>query len=66
MGYEQIVNLPYSIFLSLMKHNQMMDLEETPEGRDYLDKLRRLNTTEADLGSLRKLAGYKVERGSET
>jgi hypothetical protein len=59
MGYEQLLNLPYPIFLSLLRENQIMDLKETEEGRKYLAQIERLNVTTPDFNKLRSKGGYK-------
>lgn len=63
MSHPEIMGLSYALFLSYLKHNQIMDLQETPEGREYLAKVERLSTKEADLDSLRRLSGYQKKGG---
>lgn len=59
MGYMEIINLPYSIFLSYLKYNRIFDLQQTEEGRKYLEQVERSKQTEPDIDSLRNLTGYK-------
>lgn len=59
MSHTEILNLPYAIFLSYLKHYQMFDLMSTPEGREYLEKVERLKQTTPDFNKLRKVSGYK-------
>lgn len=61
MGYEEVMRLPYPIFLSLLRENRLMDLMETPEGREYLEKIERLKVTTPDFNKLSQLNGYKKE-----
>ncbi|MGX1902433.1 hypothetical protein ACT3HK_13955 [Thermolongibacillus altinsuensis] len=60
MSHTEIMNLPYAIFLSYLKHYQMFDLMSTPEGREYLEKVERAKQTEPDFAKLRKVSGYKA------
>lgn len=64
MGYEQIMELPYPIFLSYLKHNRIMDMQETPEGREYLEKIERIKVKTPDFAKLRQVSDYK-QRGGE-
>ncbi|MFS0776087.1 hypothetical protein ABC255_08785 [Neobacillus sp. 3P2-tot-E-2] len=59
MGYKEIMKLNYPIFLSLLRENQIMDLKETEEGREYLRQIERLKVTTPDIGKLSKLGGYQ-------
>ncbi|WP_273130021.1 hypothetical protein [Bacillus weihaiensis] len=61
LNHYQLLKLPYSIYLLYLKHHQILDLQETQEGRDYLAKLSRLTNKEADLSSLRRFGGYKTQ-----
>ncbi|WP_226087486.1 hypothetical protein [Mesobacillus sp. S13] len=58
MGYDELLNLPYPIFLSLLRENQILDLKETSEGREYLEKIERLNVTTPDFGKLSGLSRF--------
>lgn len=63
MDYFTIMKLSYPIFLSYLKHEYIAELKSTEEGRKYLAQCERLSVKEADLSSLRQLAGYKAEGG---
>lgn len=65
MGFSELMKIPYAVFLSYLKHNRLMDLQETPQGREYLSQIERLKIIEPDLGSLRQLSGYKQAEGGE-
>jgi hypothetical protein len=60
MSHTEIMNLPYAIFLSYLKHYQMFDLMSTEEGREYLEKVKRIKQTEPNFAKLRKVSGYKA------
>lgn len=59
MNYEALMDLPYAIFLSLLKQFRLMDIQSTEEGRDLLRKSEILNTKEADISSVRQLNAYQ-------
>jgi hypothetical protein len=59
MSHAEIMNLPYAIFLSYLKHYQMFDLMSTEEGRKYLEQVERIKQTEPDFAKLRQVSGYK-------
>ena len=61
MGYFEVMRLPYSIFLSLLKWGQIFILEQTQEGRDILYEESTIHQTEPDLGKLRQLSGYQTK-----
>lgn len=63
MSHTEIMNLPYCLFLSYLKHNKIMDLQETEAGREYLSKCERLKVTTPDLSKLRQATGYKTKAG---
>lgn len=61
-----ILKLPHSAFLSYKKHAYIHKLEQTEEGREYLNKAYRYMNprVDADLSSIRRLTGYSsVEKG---
>lgn len=60
MSHAEIMNLPYAIFLSYLKHYQIFDLMSTEKGRDYLEKVERIQQTEPDFNKLRNVSGYKA------
>ncbi|PLS04019.1 hypothetical protein [Neobacillus cucumis] len=59
MSFKEIMGLPYTVYLSLLRENQIMDLKQTEEGRDYLAKVERLKVTTPDFGKLSNLSGFK-------
>lgn len=59
MDYFTIMKLPYAVFLSLLKHFQLFDLQSTPEGREVLAKSKRLYQTEPELDKLRNSKFFK-------
>lgn len=61
LNHFQILKLPYSTYLLYLKHNLLLDFQETESGRAYLAKLVRLTNTEIDLDGLKKLGGYKTQ-----
>ncbi|WP_407268973.1 hypothetical protein [Radiobacillus sp. PE A8.2] len=63
MGYEQVMKLPYPIFVSYLVENKIMDLQETEEGREYLRKIERLKVTTPDYSKLKSTSGYKQKAG---
>ena len=48
------LELPTDLFLLMRKNATLEELQSTQEGRDYLDKCKRLNTTTVDKKALRK------------
>lgn len=63
MSHMEIMNLPYGLFLSYLKHNKVMDLQETEAGREYLAKCERLKVTTPDFAKLKQATGYKTKVG---
>lgn len=59
MSIKEIMKLPYTVYLSLLKENQMMDLQETEQGREYLKQIERLSVTTPDFSKLRSNYGYQ-------
>lgn len=55
MGYREVIELPYQVFLSLLKQFMIFELESSEEGREYLQQCKILNTKDADLTRIRKL-----------
>lgn len=53
--YFGVLKLPYAIFLSLLKHFRLRELQSSPEGRELLAKSKRLYATEPELNKLREL-----------
>jgi hypothetical protein len=68
LNHYQILELPHSIYLAYIKHHHIDDLEQTPEGREYLDKARRYMypRKQADLSKIREMGGYNtIQKGGE-
>lgn len=59
MGFNEIMNLPYSVFLSLLKHFRLMEIEQTEEGRKMIAKSKILDQTEPDWNRIRKIKNYR-------
>jgi hypothetical protein len=55
MGYFEVLDLPYSIFLSLLKHFQMFELMKDEDYRKQLRMQNILKKTEPDWEEVRKL-----------
>lgn len=53
LPFQQVLELPTDMFLLMYKNSIMSELESSKEGREYLDKCKRLNTTEIDIAALR-------------
>jgi hypothetical protein len=64
LNHFQLLELPHSVYLAYIKHHHIDDLEQTPEGREYLDKARRyMNPRKhADLSVIRELGGYQSKK----
>ncbi|MEC1772838.1 hypothetical protein [Schinkia azotoformans] len=63
MSHNEILNLAYALFLSYLKHNKVMDLQETEAGREYLAKCERMKVTIPDFAKLKQATGYKAKVG---
>ena len=55
MSYFEIMNLPYAVFLSLLKHFKMFELMQNPEYTEELRKAERLKQREPDWERIRPL-----------
>ncbi|WP_117161433.1 hypothetical protein [Paraliobacillus sp. X-1268] len=62
-----IWELPHSHFLAYVRHNWIFDLQETEEGREYLEKAERYQNprTKADISAIRSFGGYSGEKAGE-
>ncbi|MGF7057184.1 hypothetical protein [Brassicibacter mesophilus] len=58
IGYREVIEMPYAIFLSFLKHLRIMQLEQTPEGRKVLYKEGTLYQTEPEWDKLRSSKDY--------
>ena len=54
MSFKEIMELPYSVFLSYLKYMQLFQLEQTEEGRKALQESEIINHTEPDWNKVRK------------
>lgn len=53
LNYNEVLDLPCDTFM-LMNKNAIMDsLRSSDKGREYLNKVKRLNTTDTDVNELR-------------
>jgi len=55
MGFCEVMDLPYTVFLSLLKHFQVFKLQQNPEYCKALEEQKILGETEPDMGRLRRL-----------
>jgi len=61
MNYFEIMELPYVIFLSLLKQFQMFELMQNEDYRKQLQEQKLLERKDADLESLRTLIKHRKE-----
>ena len=54
LDYNSVLSLPHDVFLMMLKHSVIDELNSTEEGREYLEKCKRLNTTSLDIKAFRK------------
>ena len=53
LNFYEVLELPCDVFM-LMNKNAIMDsLRSSEKGREYLNKVKRLNTTDTDIDELR-------------
>lgn len=55
MDFEKAVQLPCDMFLLMAKNQYIEELNSTEEGREYLQKCKRLSTAEIDLEGLNEI-----------
>ena len=48
LNYYEVLNLPCDVFLLMARNSYIDELNATEQGRDYLEKCRRIATTEMD------------------
>ncbi|KOO46393.1 hypothetical protein AMD01_11190 [Priestia koreensis] len=65
MSHQEIMSLPYGIYLSYIKQNTIAELMETQEGREYLATCQRVQQKTPDLAKLRGNTGYKEAGDNE-
>lgn len=54
LDYYKVLKLPCDVFQLMLKNSIVKELNETEEGREYLSKCERLNTTTMDIKALRE------------
>lgn len=59
MSYFEVMQLPYAVFLSLLKQFRIFELEQTEEGRKALLQSNTLHKTEPDFARIRNSKGYQ-------
>lgn len=57
LNYYQVLELPCDLFQLMLKNSIVEELNRTEEGREYLAKCERLNTTTLDEVALHKRFG---------
>lgn len=62
LSYNEVLDLPCDTYLLMLKNATLDKLNSTQEGRDYLKKIKRLNTTEPDTEGLMNL--QQQQRGA--
>lgn len=58
MNYEEVINLPYAIYLGLYRQFYIINLESSEEGREALMAGKRMYSTEADVSKIRGTKFY--------
>ena len=59
MGFNEVINLPYAVFLSLLKHFKLFELMKNPEYQKQIEQDKYLSATEPDFNRIRPLVGKK-------
>lgn len=59
MGYREVISLPYAVFLSLLKHFRIFQIEQTEEGRKLLMRSGTLYQKEPDWAAIRNSEEYQ-------
>lgn len=54
LNYYEVLELPCDTFMLMNKNSIMDTLNSSEKGREYLNKVKRLNTTDTDIDELRK------------
>ena len=62
LTYNEVLQLPCDVFLLMVRNHYIDELNSTQEGRDYIEKCKRLNTTEIDIQGIRE---FQSMRGGE-
>lgn len=63
LTYYQVLELPIDVFQLMLKNHYLDELNSTQEGRDYLEKCKRLNTTEADRSAIANFMNRGAKNG---
>lgn len=63
MGFNEVLDLPHVVFLSLIKQFRIMAIASTEEGRKALMQAEMLNKKDPDWSRLSKLNVYKKRQG---
>lgn len=58
MGYDDILSLPYVVFLSLLKQFQLMELRKSP---DYIKEEKKQRILQATEPEMERLVSYMKE-----
>lgn len=56
MGFFEVMELPYAVFLSLLKHFKIFELQQDPEYIKQLEQQKVLEKTEPDWDKVRNFA----------
>lgn len=66
MSYFAALDLPTDTFMFIFRDAVIHEYSQSEEGRAYLEKAKRLNTTEPDWKAIREYQmGHVVQKGSE-
>lgn len=57
LNFYEVMDLPCDVFQSMLKNSIVEEYNQTQEGRDYLAKCKRLQTTTLDEEALHKKFG---------
>lgn len=57
LNYNEVLELPFDIFLQMRRNSYVDALMQTEDGRKYLDDCERYQTTDMDIDGLKKLFG---------
>lgn len=49
LSYEAVLQLPYDVYLQMLKNAVVDEYKATPEGQEYLKTCERLKQTEPDV-----------------
>lgn len=52
LNYHEVLELPCDVFMAMLRDCVIEELNSTDEGREYLQKCKRLNSTEIDVDGL--------------